>query len=660
MSTVTQGKGYKAKLLVDFETTYGQEPGSKAAVQVPFDSFTVKGETGLVEYDTITGDRSRPKVDYGNEDVAGEVTVPLDARNVGYWLKALLGSPTTTGSGPYTHVYKVGDTVPSMVMELQHVDRARYRRFVGAVVNELRLDTDAASEGGLQLVMGLMAAAATWETVVYDATPTTWTLERFLARQVAEIPAATQIGGGGVGSSWSGGTITSVKSLVWHDSKLYAGVLGSSGDAEVWEYTPSTGAWTKIGGDGVNSGWTGAEEVVLCAYAGDLYAGLGRTEALVWQYTSGTWSQVGGDALNSSWANLALDMVSAMVVHDSKLVVGTGDDADESQVWEWNGTAWTQIGGQDLNSSWPDADDHLKVNSLASNGDGRLWASLGSGSGLGEVWEYNGTAWTKIGGDGINNGWASSSIVYDVVWHRGNLYAVEADDVWEWNGSLWTQIGGNDVNNGWSNGDYDFVMTLYSDGLDLYAGMDDGTEAADLWRYREGRWHRVVTAGESGVWSTDRERVTDLVSYDGVLYAGFGSGANTDPVVWKVDVVVIDGATSMSLSMNNGIEAHRLLGGGGKVGVVTPGRYRCDGEVTVLFEDETLLDGAERTVRLRFENGAHSLEWKFPEVLLEKGDAAIDGPGGTLMSLPLMGYDDDNSDNSSVVVTLTNDVSSYA
>ena len=51
----------------------------------------------------------------------GSVDIPLDVEGTDWWLTGLFGAPTTTGTGPYTHVWQSGaDTIPSYTLEIGH------------------------------------------------------------------------------------------------------------------------------------------------------------------------------------------------------------------------------------------------------------------------------------------------------------------------------------------------------------------------------------------------------------------------------------------------------------------------------------------------------------------------------------------------------------
>jgi|GEM_PF-2147134 len=307
--------------------------------------------------------------------------------------------------------------------------------------------------------------------------------------------AWVQIGGDSIKSSWDGVTQDNVYVLTVYNGKLYAGLGYSAiGDAEVWEYNGS--AWTKIGGDAVNSSWadtTYGSVLSLVSYNGKLYAGLGDTgtagNAEVWEYNGSAWSKVGGDAVNSSWADTTYETVYALTSYNDKLYAGLGYSAiGDAEVWEYNGSAWTKIGGDAVNSSWADT-TYENVYSLTSY-NGKLYAGLGYSSGDAEVWEYNGSAWTKIGGDAVNSSWGSTyEYLLSLVTSNGKLYAGFGGDtageaeVWEYNGSAWSKIGGDAVNSSWADTTYEYSNKLFSYNGKLYAGLASNIGDAEVWEY---------------------------------------------------------------------------------------------------------------------------------------------------------------------------------
>lgn len=60
-------------------------------------------------------------------ELTGDAVVPLDLTNIGHWLRMLLGSPTTTGTTDFTHVFKSGSNT-HRVPQLEKVYRRHRRR----------------------------------------------------------------------------------------------------------------------------------------------------------------------------------------------------------------------------------------------------------------------------------------------------------------------------------------------------------------------------------------------------------------------------------------------------------------------------------------------------------------------------------------------------
>lgn len=291
-------------------------------------------------------------------------------------------------------------------------------------------------------------------------------------------PGWTKVADGNpaVGGAWSNNYET-VSSLGVANGKLYAGLGNSSGDGEVWECTGCDGAtpsWGSAAIGGTASGNWGVSSYSsvssMATYRGDLYIGLGyhlAGLAEVWRYSgSGTaWTKVGGDAINSSWADTMYEDIPSLVVWNDKLVAGlgytgSGTPNNDAEIWactdcDGGSPSWSKIGGDDINSSWLDAGNYDRVRSMATyNGD--LYAGLGLSAGDGEVWKYNGNSWVQVGGDGMNGSWLDSYIedVSTMVVNRGKLYVSTGNTansdamVWSYgdNGYLQSSVSSQDDN----------------------------------------------------------------------------------------------------------------------------------------------------------------------------------------------------------------------
>ncbi|MBI4034539.1 hypothetical protein HY380_01420 [Candidatus Saccharibacteria bacterium] len=357
----------------------------------------------------------------------------------------------------------------------------------------------------------------------------------------------TKIGGDGLNSSWTAGVYEQVMALDYYGGNLYAGLGNSANDAEVWRWNGSV--WTKIGGDSLNSGWTTNFEDVrsLTNDGTNLYAGLGASagEAEVWKYNGTSWTKIGGDTVNTSWDATNYDRVWTMKYFGSTLYAGIGDSTGEAEVWAWNGSTWTKIGGDAVNSSWADA-TYERVGSLAYDGS-NVYAGLSTGEGDGEVWKYNGSVWSQVGGDGLNSSWstASGDSIYALIYDTDSnlLYAGTTDTstttgpayMFSFNGTSWTRMGGEYINNSWGNTNASTVVSMAQVGTYMYAGIGLSAGTANVWRWDGTSWTRIGGQGLNSSWTAQTyEQVMSMTGYNNNLYVGLGISAN-DAEVWKWD-----------------------------------------------------------------------------------------------------------------------------
>lgn len=199
-------KGAKGRLLIDFESIYGQDPTTKNAILVPFNSESIRASQNLTEPNTLRDNLNKVPPIVGNVDVGGDITIPLDLINIGYWLKALLNSPTTTGTddgsggttAPYTHVFKVpSDDIPSLVIEKGFTNLGRYFKYNGCKINSFRLDFG--GDGELTAGISIVGKDETSSSSSYSNSPTE---ENFI--RLNNFQASILIDGAEEGSITSG------------------------------------------------------------------------------------------------------------------------------------------------------------------------------------------------------------------------------------------------------------------------------------------------------------------------------------------------------------------------------------------------------------------------------------------------------------------------
>lgn len=370
-----------------------------------------------------------------------------------------------------------------------------------------------------------------------------------------------RIGGQYINKSWGQYNLQSVESSTSVGGKMYVGTGNTvAGNATVWEYDPALGAWSMIGGQGINSGWaadTYESVLSMVNYKGKLYVGLGTgtTEAEVWRYDGSTWTKVGGDGTGSSW-NTTFETVDSLAVANGKLYAGIGNSAGgDGRVYECtscDGTpSWTQIGGT-ASGNWGTA--HFRVGSMVTY-KGTLYAGIGYSTNQARVYRYSGsgTAWTQVGGTGLFSSWNSTyEEVASLAVYNDKLVAglgltgggVGNSDAEVWSCTTcdgtpsWTKIGGdsNDPptdNLGWLDAvGYERVRSMVVYNGDLYASLGASAGDGEIYKYNGTTWTAI--GGDGVGWSNNIiESVGTMTVFQGKLWAGMGDSANSDAMVWS-------------------------------------------------------------------------------------------------------------------------------
>lgn len=165
-----------------FETTYGTAPGGNYR-RLPVMSVDLGAEqavTGRPVIGHLGLNRHTTTVDRGPRDVRGNVTVPVDYDNIGWWLRACFGLPTTTGSSPnFVHVFRAGGaTVPSFTAEVAYPQIPLFRRHVGCVVDTFELDLSGEA-GDATANIGIIGQTFTDHDTTQAGSPVEYALTKF-------------------------------------------------------------------------------------------------------------------------------------------------------------------------------------------------------------------------------------------------------------------------------------------------------------------------------------------------------------------------------------------------------------------------------------------------------------------------------------------------
>jgi hypothetical protein len=117
-----QINGSDIAALLYHETAAGVDPGVPAGLVAYFTSLGLKADRNPIEDDTITNSRGMQRPGRGNLNVSGDISAIVTPQTVGFFLSHALGTPATTGSGPYTHVFTPKALPPGFRLEKDYTD----------------------------------------------------------------------------------------------------------------------------------------------------------------------------------------------------------------------------------------------------------------------------------------------------------------------------------------------------------------------------------------------------------------------------------------------------------------------------------------------------------------------------------------------------------
>lgn len=180
MATQKRALGRHADaFLIGFESAFGTPPAD-GYINTAFYTHGLQETRTKIE-DPALGlanfnDRDTARITEGLPNLAGDLTSPLCLNGIGDLLRLLFGAPTSTGSGPYTHVFTSGaDILPTATLQLpRRRDGAttKFQGFSGIAANNFRVD-QSKTDGEQRVSMGLIGRneIAPTETTL-DASPT--------------------------------------------------------------------------------------------------------------------------------------------------------------------------------------------------------------------------------------------------------------------------------------------------------------------------------------------------------------------------------------------------------------------------------------------------------------------------------------------------------
>ena len=141
---------------------------------MPVVTYDVKPKQPPQESGVLKNNLNPSKPFFAPKTVDGSIVVPCDSTSLGWWLRALFGAPTTTGTGPYTHVFKKGATTEQAYLTLEQaltaLSTAKYMQTTGAKINNWSMSFG--EDGELLATFDVLGADHDEATSSFDASPT--------------------------------------------------------------------------------------------------------------------------------------------------------------------------------------------------------------------------------------------------------------------------------------------------------------------------------------------------------------------------------------------------------------------------------------------------------------------------------------------------------
>jgi hypothetical protein len=163
--------GSAVKVALYDEVTYKSTTSVTKGMLAYYTECSLAASRNNVQPNTISSDRSRPRPGAGNIDLSGNLNVEMAPETIGFFLRHILGAPTTTGaSAPYTHTFRPKALPVGMIVERDWTTdiASKVEHFLGCRVAQATIDIP--QEGAATLQMQLQGAKYAIASAVLDAT----------------------------------------------------------------------------------------------------------------------------------------------------------------------------------------------------------------------------------------------------------------------------------------------------------------------------------------------------------------------------------------------------------------------------------------------------------------------------------------------------------
>lgn len=174
---MARAQGSNARLLGKFRADYAT-PATGNYQKLPFVSSNLGAEQPLLADDTLGNGRDPRDPSLDVITANGQIVVPIDLTNIGFWLKGLLGAPTTTGTTHLTHVFNSGAaSLPAMDLEIGTPEVPLYAMNEACLVDSIAFNF--APSGTSKATIALVAQGESTATTSGGGTATELPYTRF-------------------------------------------------------------------------------------------------------------------------------------------------------------------------------------------------------------------------------------------------------------------------------------------------------------------------------------------------------------------------------------------------------------------------------------------------------------------------------------------------
>ena len=283
-------------------------------------------------------------------------------------------------------------------------------------------------------------------------------------------------------------------------------------------YNWSGSDWAQLGNDidgeasGDQSGQavsisSDGQTVAIGAWKNDGTNGSNSGHVRIYNWNGSDWVQLGNNidgeaAGDESGYSVSLSSDGQIVAIGAVGNDGNGSLSGHVRIYNWSGSAWTQV-GNDIDG---EAEGDYNGNSVSLSSDGQTVAigamyndgttgNLNDNRGHVRIYNWSGSAWTQVGNDidgeayADRSGWSvplssDGQTVAIGAWRNGgNGNWAGHVRIYNWSGSAWTQVG-NDIDGEAAEDQSGYSVSLSSDGqtvaIGAYLNDGNGTDAGHV------------------------------------------------------------------------------------------------------------------------------------------------------------------------------------